>query len=206
MQCKFAQKLLNSNIIPRCEHSLVQEIYFIFFSFFLSFSLSPFFRFDRFLWSIFRHRCTKTLFLSLPPPHLVRILLSTNSGCSEQSCTCLEDSQNYSRYHVRCNHVTQLPTKRFCSFSVFLVPRHCGGERRVELLAPAPQEINFFVSLSDRPLTPPFFYIFFYEKEEIERLMINRHEMNILKYTFTLREYLEYLYTIYIVILINEIN
>lgn len=76
----------------------------------------------------------------------------------------------------------------------------------MELLAPAPQEINFFVSLSDRPLTPPFFYIFFYEKEEIERLMINRHEMNILKYTFTLREYLEYLYTIYIVILINEIN
>ena len=36
--------------------------------------------------------------------------------------------------------------------------------------------------------------------------MVNRHEMNILKYTFTLREYLEYLYTIYIVILINEIN
>lgn len=94
---------------------------------FLSLSLFPFFRFDRFLWSIFRHRCTKTLFLSLPPPHLVRILLSTNSGCSEQSCTCLEDSQNYSRYHVRCNHVTQLPTKRFCSFSVFLVPRHRGG-------------------------------------------------------------------------------
>lgn len=103
-------------------------------------------------------------FLSpLSPPHLVRILLSTNSGCSKQSCTCLEDSQNYSRYHVRCNHVTQLPTKRFCSFSVFLVPRHHGGEGR-ELLVLVPQEINFFVSLSDRPLT--FLYIFSMKKRK----------------------------------------
>lgn len=187
----------------------------LFLSFSLSFSLflpfSPFFFlfFDSTDFSgIFRHRCTKTLFLPPSLPHLVRILLSTNSGCSEQSCTCLEGSQNYSRYHVRCNHVTQLPTKRFCSFSLFFSSLATVGGK---LLAPAPQEINFFVSLSDRPPTPPFlstFFFFFLRKKEIKRLMVNRRADS--EIHLNTRSHAERIFGIFIYtcgdILINEIN
>ena len=100
-------------IIANVEHSPFYENSSIFLSFFLRFG--RLFVLLRYFLESFQDFISTTHYADSSS-------VSANSGCSQQSCTCLRVSQNYSRYHVRCNHATQLPTKRFRSFCFSRAP------------------------------------------------------------------------------------
>ena len=109
--------------------------------------------------SIFQNRSRETLFL----PLATRILLPFQliPDAAGRAVRAGEFRRNYSRYHVRCNHVTQPPTKRFRFLLFFSPVRRRGNPREGENSSrrhPARNKLLCFLICSSRrfPLSVDF--------------------------------------------------